>query len=131
MENLQTAARNNSGSRNTPAPKIKAPPRRLAGIENAPVLTYRARGQHVDGVLGAGREDMTTDFISRSLARIIRKGIRTAHVREFGGGSFALSPQLPAGTFALRTADRITLYQSESAAPIVEVPCDTTGVASA
>ncbi|WCS24836.1 hypothetical protein LOK46_27540 [Methylobacterium sp. NMS14P] len=122
MKNPQPAARNNPASGSSPAPTLRAPPRHVAGIENARLRTYRTHGHPVDGVLGAGPENLPPDFIARSLARIVRKGIRTGHVLEMGEGSFALSPQLPAGTFAFRTADRITLYRSETAEMIVTVP---------
>lgn len=127
MKNPKPIARNYPAAGNSPSTKIKAPPRHVAGIDNAKVRAYRTRGHPIDGVLGAGPENLPPDFVSRSLARIVRKGIRTGHVLEIGEGSFALSPELPAGTFAFRTADRITLYQSETAEMIVTVPCAAIG----
>lgn len=88
----------------------------------------RARGQQVDGAIGIGHPEMPPEHIARGLARIIRKGVRTAQVREIAGVSLVLSPEIPAGTFALRTADRITAYQSETAVPIVDVSCGVAGI---
>lgn len=103
-------------------------PTRLPVIEKSTVLTKRARGQQVDGAIGIGRPEMPSEQIARGLARIIRRGVRTAQTREIGGVSLVLSPEIPAGTFALRTVDRITVYRSETGMPFIEVPCEVAGI---
>jgi hypothetical protein len=129
MKNLQLTACNNPISGGSPSLTIEAPPRRVAAIGDGRAFTKRRRGRHVDAVFGAGREDMSAEYVARSLARIVRKGVRSATVREIAGMPLVFSSDIPAGTFALRTADRIIAYRS--GVPYVEVPCGATDVTAA
>ena len=97
-------------------------------IGNSRLLTKRARGQQVDGAIGIGPPEMPAECIVRGLARIIRKGVRTAQTREIAGVSLVLSREIPVGTFALRTADRITAYLAETGVPLIEVPCGPSAI---
>lgn len=126
MKSPQPDARNNPASEGAPSPKIEAPLRLIVAIGDGKVLTKRRRGQQVDAVFGAGREDMSAEYVARSLARIIRKGVRSATVREIAGVPVIFSAEIPVSTFALRTADRITAYRS--GVPYVEVLCEATGI---
>jgi len=123
-------------SRKSPQPHVGSPttgasrnPARLFAVGKSTLLAKRSQGQQVDAVFGVGREDMSTEYVARSLARIVRKGVRSATVREIAGASVIFSSEIPAGMFALRTADRITAYRSETRVPVVEVLCGTAGIA--
>lgn len=83
-----------------------------AVVENSTVQTKRARGVSVDGAVGVGPVDMPAEHISRSLARLLRKGVRTATVREIGGVPYVVTKEIPEGVFVLRTTDRITAYRA-------------------
>lgn len=98
--------------------------RRAPGVETSTVVTKRGRGWQVDGALGIGHPDMPAEHITRGLACIIQRGVRTSTVRELGGVSVVLCPEIPAGTFALRTAGRITAYQIGTGVPIVSLECE-------
>lgn len=85
---------------------------RATVVEKSTVQTKRARGGTVDGAVGVGPADMPIDYISRSLGRLLRKGVRTAKVREIGGVRYVVTKEIPEGVFVLRTADRITAYRA-------------------
>lgn len=85
---------------------------RIPEVENSTVTTKRARGASVDGAVGVGPSDMPAEHISRSLARLLRRGVRTATVREIGGVLYVVTKEIPEGVFVLRTADRITAYRA-------------------
>lgn len=55
---------------------------------------------------------MPVDYISRSLGRLLRKGVRTATVREIDGVPYVVTKEIPEGVFVLRTADQITAYRA-------------------
>ena len=64
------------------------------------------------------------------LAHIALKGVRTAQMREIDGIPLVLSPEIPTGTFALRTADRITVHHLETGLPVVAVLCEADGISA-
>lgn len=116
------AVRDNTHAQKPPPGKSKNV-HPVAGLEHSRVLTTRAMGQQVEGAIGTGHPEMPPEHIARGLARLARKGQRSAIVREMNGVSVVLCRGIPAGTFALRTANQITAYSMETAAPIVTVPC--------
>lgn len=128
METTDAPPRNGASTRKPGWGKPKNP-HRAPEVETAAVVTKRARQQQVDGVVGTGHPEMPLGDIARGLARLARKPPRTATVREIGGVPVALCLGIPVGTFALRTADRITAYRL--GVPIVTVPCETAGVSDA
>lgn len=89
-----------------------------AVAENPTVQTKRARGGSVDGAVGVGPADMPVEYISRSLGRLLRKGVRTATVREIDGVPYVVTKEIPEGVFVLRTADRITAYRAGRETPL-------------
>lgn len=127
MEASKHIQHNNQRAENPEGYRPRNRPR-APGVDKSTVLLKRARRQQVEIAVGIGHPEMPPEHVARGLAKIGRKGVRTSIVREWAGFPAVLSPDIPAGTFAMRTADRITAYSLETALPVAAVACGAAGI---
>lgn len=83
-------------------------------------IEKRDRKEPADAAMGIAHGDMSLDAISHSLARLLKKGVRTASLYRVAGIPVVLVKTLPTGVIAMRSGNEITAYRDGK--PIVTLP---------